>query len=361
MRILYGVVGEGMGHAVRSRVVLQHLMAAGHEVEVMASGRAVDYLRRELEGGGDSVNAIHGLHMITEDNRIRRWKTLAANVETSTRGLPRNIAAYFELLQKFSPEAIISDFESWTYMFAKSRDLPVLSIDNMQIINRCQLPAEVVSGHAKDFKVAKAFVKAKLPFCRHYFVTSFFTPPVRKERTTLCPPILRDEILRASPTEGEHLLVYQTATGHGALLESLKQTGRPCRIYGMRPDLTEPLVNGNLTFMPFSEMGFIEDLSSAAGVIASAGFTLMGEAVYLGKPMLAVPLEKQFEQILNARYLEHEGYGRMAATLEDGATVRDFVASLPRYRQALQGYHQDGNRALLDALDAQLDAIAAGL
>ena len=38
MKILYGVVGEGMGHAMRSRVVLEHLVAQGHEVEIMASG-----------------------------------------------------------------------------------------------------------------------------------------------------------------------------------------------------------------------------------------------------------------------------------------------------------------------------------
>src|SRR5687767_7766027 len=35
MRILYGVVGEGMGHATRSRVVLAHLLASGHEVKVV--------------------------------------------------------------------------------------------------------------------------------------------------------------------------------------------------------------------------------------------------------------------------------------------------------------------------------------
>ena len=42
MRILYGVVGEGMGHAMRSRVVLEHLFGQGHEVEIMVSGRASD-------------------------------------------------------------------------------------------------------------------------------------------------------------------------------------------------------------------------------------------------------------------------------------------------------------------------------
>jgi hypothetical protein len=38
-------------------------------------------------------------------------------------------------------------------------------------------------------------------------------------------------------------------------------------------------------------------------VIAAGGFTLMGVSVYLGRPMLAIPIRGQFEQVLNARYL----------------------------------------------------------
>ena len=40
MKILYGVVGEGMGHAMRSRVVLEHLVGAGHDVQVMCVNHA---------------------------------------------------------------------------------------------------------------------------------------------------------------------------------------------------------------------------------------------------------------------------------------------------------------------------------
>ncbi|HEY5951068.1 MAG TPA: glycosyltransferase family protein, partial [Kofleriaceae bacterium] len=47
MRILYGVVGEGMGHAMRSRVLLEHLVVAEqHDVQIIASGRAVDFLKK---------------------------------------------------------------------------------------------------------------------------------------------------------------------------------------------------------------------------------------------------------------------------------------------------------------------------
>ncbi len=65
MRILYGVVGEGMGHAMRSRVVLEHLLRQGHEVETMVSGRAAEFLKMRFAG----VNRIHGLHIIYEENR----------------------------------------------------------------------------------------------------------------------------------------------------------------------------------------------------------------------------------------------------------------------------------------------------
>jgi uncharacterized protein (TIGR00661 family) len=357
MKILYGVVGEGMGHAMRSRVVIEHLLAGGHELEIMASSRAADFLAKRFDG----VNRIHGLHMIYEENRVRRGRTLWSNVLAGAAGLPGNIAAYFDLLRDFRPELVVSDFESWTYLFAKNQGLPIFSIDNMQIINRCALAPDVTDGHDAEFQLTKAFIKGKLPFCDHYFITTFFRPPVRKPDTSLHPPILRPEILAARPTRGDHLLVYQTAEGHGTLIESLAASGVECRIYGMRRGLTEEKVEGTLRYRPFSERGFIDDLASCRGVIAGGGFTLMGEAVYLRKPMLAVPLGLQFEQLLNARYLQREGYGLAADTLDDEGVIRRFLDAIPRCEDRLASYHQDGNNDLFAALDGMLDKAAAKL
>jgi uncharacterized protein (TIGR00661 family) len=351
------VVGEGMGHAMRSRVVLEHLVAHGHEVEIMASGRATDFLAKRFAG----VNRIHGLHMIYEENRVRRGKTFWSNVLSGATGVPRNIAAYFGLIKDFAPDVVISDFESWTYLYAKLHRLPIVSIDNMQIINRCEHPDEIVAGHEAGFAIAKAFVKGKLPFCDRYFVTTFFRPKVRKPDTFLYPPILRPEILGAARRAGEHLLVYQTAEGNEALAATLARTGFECRIYGMRREIKEEQVEGPLRYRPFSEAGFIDDLASARGVIAGGGFTLMGEAVYLHKPMLAVPLGGQFEQVLNARYLEREGFGMAADNLDDPDTVRRFVERIPACEEKLALYDQDGNKLLLGAVDAVLDQAAAGI
>ena len=103
VKILYGVVGEGMGHAIRSKVVLDFLVSEGHEVEIMASGRAVDFLKKHFP----AVNRIHGYFMIAEENYIHRGKTFWLNVMKGAVGVPRNIAAYFELIDDFRPQAVI--------------------------------------------------------------------------------------------------------------------------------------------------------------------------------------------------------------------------------------------------------------
>ena len=358
MRILYGVVGEGMGHAIRSRVVLDELVQR-HDVQVVVSGRAHDYLAKRA-GEHLHVKKIWGFTIVTEDNEVRSFRTLLTNLRGAVAGgWPRNIRAYFDVAERFRPEVVISDFESWSYLFAVNHRLPVISIDNMQIINRCKHAPEVLRGHEADFQIARGIVKAKVPGAFHYLITTFFRPPVRRKRTTLHPPILRPEILAARPETGAHLLVYQTYTTHAQLAGLLRRTGMECRIYGLRRDLQHPVREGSLVYKPFSEQEFIEDLRTARGVVASGGFTLMGEAVYLRRPMLSEPVGKQFEQILNARYLESLGYGLQAEQITQ-ARLGEFLERLPEFERNLAGYRQDGNRDLLTKLEDVLAAAARG-
>ena len=65
---------------------------------------------------------------------------------------------------------------------------------------------------------------------------------------------------------------------------------------------------------------------------AGGGFTLMGEAVYLHKPMLAVPLHRQFEQVLNARSTRKYGTENLAPLNEGKVPRNKLVALAKRYR-----------------------------
>jgi uncharacterized protein (TIGR00661 family) len=358
-RILYGVAGEGMGHAIRSRVVIEHL-AKQHDVQVVVSGRAHDYLKaRERDRLG--VNKIWGLSIVYDDNEVRNFRTFLENVKgAALGGWPRNVKAYFDLTDDFRPEVVVSDFESWSHLYARTHRIPCVSVDNNQIVNRCEHAPEILAGHEADYLVAKAVVKAKLPGCFRYLIATFFHPRIAKARTSLHPPVLRPEILAARPERGDHLLVYQTSTSNEALPDVLRQAGLECRIYGLRRDLTADLVDGNLRYRPFSEPTFIEDLRTARAVLSGGSFTLMSEAVYLHKPMLSVPVKRQFEQVLNSRYLEALGYGRAADAIDPGV-LREFLDAVPACERALAAYRQDGNVELLAALDRAVEeALASG-
>jgi uncharacterized protein (TIGR00661 family) len=342
---------------MRSRVILDELVKR-HEVEVVVSGRAHDYLKQRASAEL-AVRKIWGYSLVYEDNEVQKWRTLLENVRGAVSGWPANVRAYFDLTEKFEPDVVVSDFESWSYLFAKRHRLPVLSIDNIQMVDRCAHAAEITAGMGADFALTKGVVKAKVPGAFHYAITTFFFPPVRKPRTSLHPPVLRPEILAAQPEEGGHLLVYQTSTSNTELPRLLEATGLECRIYGLRRDIREEVVEGNLRYRPFSEGGFIDDLRTARAVLASGGFTLMGEAVYLHKPMLVVPLRRQIEQVLNARYLEAEGYGLGAEEL-DADRIGAFVERVPDFARKLARYSQNGNHDLLSMVERQLAAAVAG-
>jgi uncharacterized protein (TIGR00661 family) len=354
VRILYGVVGEGMGHATRSRVVIEHLLAQGHDVRVVASGRASAYLAERVAAVGD----IWGLTMAYSDNEVRRWQTLARNLSGAVSGWPQNVREYFRIVEEFAPDAVVSDFESFAWLFGRRHRLPVISVDNIQVIDRCRHDEGITAGHEADFELARALVRWKLPGCRHYVVTTFFRPPLRKPRTTLVPSLLRPEILAAAPEPGDHLLVYQTAEGNEGLPAALAASGLPCRVYGFRRELTADVREGELTYRPFSEAGFIDDLRTARGVLTGGGFTLLSECVHLGVPALSIPLSGQFEQVLNARYIERLGYG-MYAPHPTAAAIAAFAEGLPDHRVALAGAQRPGNGPALAVVDAQLAAAVA--
>jgi uncharacterized protein (TIGR00661 family) len=355
MRILYGVVGEGMGHATRSKVVCEHLTARGHQVKIVVSGRAHAFLAKSFR----DVVEIRGLTIRYVDNRLDRDGTLARNVLAAPAMLAANVGAYFDKVARFQPDAVISDFDSFAYLFAKRHGVPVLSIDNQQVISRCKLGKFAKQGVKVDYQMTKAFVRAKLPACNHYVVTSFFFPTIRKryeDDTTLVPPIVRPSILearkRARP--GEHVVVYQTSTSDTKLLGELERVrGAKFIVYGLRRNARQ----GNCVLKEFSEDGFVEDLATARAVVSNGGLSLIGEAVVLGKPVFSVPVHNQYEQILNARYLEELGYG-LAAERVEADVLRLFLSEAPKYAAHVARHRQDGNKELFQVVDRLLERFA---
>ena len=347
MNILYGVPGEGMGHATRSKVVVQHLLEQGHNVHVVSSSRAFQLLARTFPG---RVHEIRGFHLAYKSLTVSKSRTAALTLRSAPENLLINFRKYGELLRGQEFDVVISDFESFSYLFAKAKGLPVVSIDNMQIISRARLDVAVPPDERGNLDLARGIVRAKLPRSQHYFITTFFPLPVIKERTTLVPPIIRPEILAARPSTGQHVLVYQSATTQKDLVPLLQTLpGQEFRVYGFNKEES----HDNVQLKAFSEQGFIDDLASARAIVTNGGFSLISEAVYLRKPICAIPIPAQFEQFLNAAEVEKLGYGRHFQGLT-ADNIKAFLYDVSGYEKALSTYTQDGNNELFRELDKML-------
>jgi uncharacterized protein (TIGR00661 family) len=161
-------------------------------------------------------------------------------------------------------------------------------------------------------------------------------------------------VLQAVPSAGEHLLVYVTSPSP-ALARLLQSVRSRFIAYGFGREGQD----GNILFKKPSTTGFLEDLINCKGIIANAGFSLVSEALHLGKPYLAVPVKSQFEQTFNAYYLDKMGYGAYWEDLNK-ERVESFLFNLPVYAENLQKYPREGNSALFEKLDSLIAEFTSG-
>jgi len=132
-----------------------------------------------------------------------------------------------------------------------------------------------------------------------YVVINFFKVPLRIDSAVLAPPVVRPVVAELKPAHGDHILLYSTIGENPDRLRELlsKFSDHKFLIYGFDKTFGSPLDYKNCTFKKRSTESFLNDLASARGVIASAGFSLISECLYLKKKMLLQPVAGQYEQV----------------------------------------------------------------
>ena len=220
--------------------------------------------------------------------------------------------------------------------------LPIIAIDNQHLLTDTEItyPRE----YRKEAVATKLVTRLMTPGADAYLVISFFQARVKKKKTFLFPPILREEVLRATPTSGDFVLVYVTSAAT-ELTDVLKSVRQRFLCYGFNREGKD----GNVEFRKPGLDTFLGDLSTCRAVIANAGFSLISEALYLAKPYLAWPVKRQFEQIFNAYYIGKTGYGAYWDDLKK-ERVESFLYNLDVYRTNLATYQRQDNSALFAKL-----------
>jgi hypothetical protein len=185
---------------------------------------------------------------------VNKLQTALQNAKAAVSGVPENVRQYFEISEQFRPEVVVSDFDTFAYLYGKNWMLPVISIDNMQVINRCRprrgdhqgargrLPAHQEHRQGQAARL--------LPLPRHHVLLP--RGPQGPHHPAAVDPAAGDP--RGPEREGRAPARLPDLDQQQGAPEILARSGHRCRIYGLRRDLKEPLVDGPLTYAPFSEM-----------------------------------------------------------------------------------------------------------
>ena len=337
--IFYTVCGEGLGHAIRSSVMINGIKDL-YDIHIFASNRAYTYLNEKF----DNVYEIGGFNTIYTNNRVSNKKTFFNAMKNNPHNIKEGYEILYKMGKKLKPNIIITDFEIYGSLLSKILDIPLIGLDNIHMITQTKI--DYPPNHKISMLKAKAIIKGYVIKPKIHILTSFFYPKIRdKKRAVLYPPVLREDILKIKPTIEDHIVVYQTTHTNLKLVKKLKKLDENFIIYGFNKEE----VDGNLQFREFSEKRLYEDLSSSKAVIANGGFTFISESLYLKKPTFSIPASGNFEQVLNGFYVEKLGFGQYNEGF-NLPKIDNFLGNLDKYQKRLDSIKKTDNKGIINEL-----------
>ena len=336
-KILYGVSGEGFGHAARSLIVINYLKQAGHSVDVVSYDRGYNFLSQAMP-----VTLIAGSNFTYENNEVKYLKTAIKDFLRSAE-IIKSVEAVTKIVESKKIDFVITDFEPLSCLVANLKKLPLISLDNQHILTKTKI--DYPKNYLKAYLTDKLITRLMVYNPKFYLILSFFPCEPSSRKALVFPPLVADDVLAKKPTVGKEILVYLTS-GFEEASDVLQKLPYKFIVYG----LSKEGQIGNCLFKKINRQEFVDDLSKCHSIIATAGFSLISEALYLGKPYFALPAKAQFEQILNAYHLAKMGYGEHHDELTPEA-VKKFVAKADKYRQRLGSGLQPGNKQIFAKIE----------
>jgi uncharacterized protein (TIGR00661 family) len=345
-KILYGFQGDGRGHLSRAEVLSREL-ARHHDVIVLTTDEGAAKLSQDIKklAGVKVIAGIFSPKLYFRANKINAFQTaLRGIVDVFLKGIPGlfiGIGVYL----KYRPDIIISDLEPFTSWLAFITGTRFISFDHQHILTECKIAFG--QEHRLNYISACLMVRSFVPRSKINVITSFFFPPVKNTNTYIFKPIMRKEVVdyKGKVKEGNFILVYQTTNSTFKILDrALKAAaGEKFVVYNMGREYTEQ----NVTYKAVSVDNFINDLSSCKAVICNGGFTLISEALFLGKPVLAIPILNSFEQVLNSIYLDRLGYGQFSREFTV-PEIKRFTDNLEKFRENISQDDFYGNKDIVN-------------
>jgi uncharacterized protein (TIGR00661 family) len=314
MKFVFIVQGEGRGHMTQAIAFSKILEKQGHELSGVIVGkskrRAIpEFLSREITAPIHLVESPN-FACDKDEKQILIGKTIRQNIAKAA-VFWRSLKQIHEVVEAEQPDIILNFYDLlggiYNGIFRPKAQYWV--IGHQYLIYHPEFQFAPATGLNKFF--FKVNTRLTAIGASEKLALSFYELESTSE-ITVVPPLLREEVKKLSPTREDFYLTYMVNSGYGEEVLAFAKANPQLNIraYWDKNEAAEtehPLPN--LSFHRVHDKNFLRDMAACKGLVSTAGFESICEAMYLGKLVMVIPVKGQYEQACNALDTIHSRAG----------------------------------------------------
>lgn len=283
MKIFYAIQATGNGHISRAIQLYPYLQKFG----------TVDFF---LSGNNSSLNIDIPVKFKSDGCSLHYSKCGGLNYWDITKNIhPVQMFKDAKSLPLKNYDVVINDFDSITSLACKLQ-----KVHSVQLGHQASFISETTPRPEKKSLMGELILK-------HYASSSKYIGfHFEKYDSFIYPPIIKDDIINATPKNKDHITVYLPSFQKNCLEKAFAKLPEQ-EFHWFLNDVKRKYSVGNVTYYPVNQNDFNYSLINCNGIITGGGFETPAEALYLRKKILSIPIRKHYEQECNAAALKKMG------------------------------------------------------
>ena len=349
MKYLFIIQGEGRGHLTQAIALSEMLSKHNHKVVGALVGSAdgnIPVFFTEKFQSPSFAFASPCLVYCKKSKSLDIRKTLTSNIlklKTYTSSLQKINTT----INQLNPDIIINFYDvlGGIHQFLFRPKVPMVCIAHQYLLLNPEF--QHPKKHWFDRFLVNTNTRITALGATKKLALSF-TPFSNYEQQNIytIPPLLRPEITQILPTTENYILVYMTQ--HSLADELIKWHAQHPKVvvhcFWDKPQNTEVYnYSRNLHFHRINGKKFLEMMQNCKGLVTTAGFESVCEAMYLGKPTMMIPVPKHYEQACNALDAKRAGAGITGNKFDLSA----FLNYIPHHKDTRSDFQTWHNRSAL--------------
>jgi uncharacterized protein (TIGR00661 family) len=338
-KFLFIVQGEGKGHLTQAISLTQILEKNNHTIVATMVGttknRAIPTFYTTAMPmplvAMDSPSLFYG-----KGKGPSLFRTVFSQIIKAKHYL-KNADLVNETVLKYQPDIIINFYEmaAGFYNFFYRPSIPTICIGHQYLL----LHKQFLSINKKAFERFLLNLNTKITALgsAQKMALSFYPlPNDEHEKIVVVPPLLRCEVKEAHISTQNYLLAYVT---HHKIIEDIfawhqNNSHETIHCFTDKKNLDSGAeISPNFYIHKINPAHFLEKMASCKGLVTTAGFESVCEAMYMGKPVLMVPVKNHIEQRVNA----HDGQ-------RTGAGIYNKTFKIGKFLKYIDGHHDISER-----------------